>query len=125
MAVIGRLLPKLGSRRLVRIFLVGYCAAGPLVGLAADPLELTGALFAWGAFQGALDVSMNTQAIAVETVQMRPLMPTFHGAWSIGALSGAALGAAAVAAHIALAPNSSSSLFPCWRPPCTEPQHGR
>lgn len=104
MAVIGRLLPELGSPRLIRICLVGYCAAGPLVGLAATPAELAGALFAWGAFQGALDVSMNTQAVAVETVQMRPLMPTFHGAWSIGALSGAALGVAAVAAHIALAP---------------------
>jgi fucose permease len=104
MAVISRLLPKLGSPRMVSICLVGYCAAGPLVGLAADPLALAGALFAWGAFQGALDVSMNTQAVAVEKVQMRPLMPTFHGAWSIGALSGAALGAVAVAAHIALAP---------------------
>jgi hypothetical protein len=104
MVLIGRLLPKLGSRQLVRISVVGYCAAGPLVGLAADPLELAGALFAWGAFQGALDVSMNTQAVAVEKVQRRPLMSTFHGAWSIGALSGAALGAAAVAAHIALAP---------------------
>jgi fucose permease len=102
--LIGRLLPKLGSRQLVRISLVGYCAAGPLVGLAADPLELAGALFAWGAFQGALDVSMNTQAVAVEKVHRRSLMSTFHGAWSIGALSGAALGAAAVAAHIALAP---------------------
>jgi fucose permease len=104
MVVIGRLLPKLGSRRLVGICLVGYCAAGPLVGLAATRAELAGALFAWGAFQGALDVSMNTQAVAVETVQIRPLMPTFHGAWSIGVFSGAALGAAAVAAHIALAP---------------------
>jgi fucose permease len=61
-------------------------------------------MFAWGAFQGALDVSMNTQAVAVEKVQRRPLMSTFHGAWSIGALSGAALGAAAVAVHIALTP---------------------
>jgi fucose permease len=104
MVMIGRLLPKLGSRRLVGISLVGYCAAGPLVGLAATWVELAGAMFAWGAFQGALDVSMNTQAVAVEKVQGRPLMPTFHGAWSIGALSGAALGAAAVAAHIALAP---------------------
>ena len=104
MVLTGRLLPKLGSRRLVGISLVGYCAAGPLVGLAAAPAELAGALFAWGAFQGALDVSMNTQAVAVQSAQTRPLMPTFHGAWSIGALSGAALGAAAVAVHIALAP---------------------
>ncbi len=80
------------------------------MGLAATRAELAGALFAWGAFQGALDVSMNTQAVAVEKVQRRPLMPTFHGAWSIGALSGAALGAAAVAAHMRSPLLSSSSL---------------
>jgi len=116
MMLIGRLLPKLGSRQLVRISLVGYCAAGPLVGLAADPLELAGTLFAWGAFQGALDVSMNTQAVAVEKVQMRPLMSTFHGAWSIGALNGAALGAAAVAAHLTPGsqhPDRSDNYDPC------------
>jgi hypothetical protein len=95
---------SIGSRRLVGISLVGYCAAGPLVGLAATRAELAGRAVRLGAFLGALDVSMNTQAVAVEKVQRRPLMPTFHGASSIGALSGAALGACAVAANIALTP---------------------
>lgn len=102
MLVTGRLLPRLGSRAMVRACLVGYCAAGPLVGLATTSVELACALFAWGAFQGSLDVSMNTQAIAVQKRQARHLMPTFHGAWSLGALSGAGIGVAAVAAHISL-----------------------
>ena len=66
MAVVARLLPRLGSRRLVAVALVGYAACGPLVGLAPSVWALVAALFAWGAFQGMLDVSMNTQAIAVE-----------------------------------------------------------
>lgn len=102
--VAGRLLPKLGSPRLVRICLVGYCAAGPLVGLVATPAQMAGAMFVWGAFQGALDVSMNTQAVAVQKAGGGQPMPVFHGTWSVGVLTGAALGVVAVAAHIGVAP---------------------
>jgi hypothetical protein len=35
-------------------------------------------LLAWGAFQRSLDVSMNTQAIAVQRAQRRALMPGFQ-----------------------------------------------
>ena len=51
------------------------------------------ALMAWGAFQGTMDVSMNTQAITVERAAKRTLMPGFHGMWSVGSLVGAAIGA--------------------------------
>jgi predicted MFS family arabinose efflux permease len=102
MTLTGRLLARLGSQHMVQICLLGYCAAGPFVGLAASPVGLAGALLAWGAFQGALDVSMNTQGIAVQTTQTRELMPTFHGAWSLGALTGAGLGVTAVATHVGL-----------------------
>jgi fucose permease len=96
------LLPRVGSRRVVQVALVGYCAAGPLVGLTGSLTALFAALFAWGAFQGTLDVAMNTQAIAVERTRRRVLMPGLHGSWSIGALAGAGIGALAVAAGITL-----------------------
>jgi hypothetical protein len=102
MALTGRLLPTRGSRRLIGICLVGYCAAGPLVGLATSPLVLAAALFTWGAFQGSLDVAMNTQAVAVERDQGRHLMPSFHGAWSVGAFAGAGAGVLGVALHVSL-----------------------
>jgi Major Facilitator Superfamily len=98
----ARLLPRLGSRRMVRACIVGYCAAGPLVGLAGSLPALFAALFAWGAFQGSLDVSMNTQAVAVERARGRPLMSGFHGCWSIGTLAGAAAGVAGVALGVSL-----------------------
>jgi fucose permease len=96
------LLPRVGSRRIVRVALVGYCAAGPLVGITGSLMALFAALFAWGAFQGTLDVAMNTQAIAVERAGRRPLMSGLHGSWSIGALAGAGIGALAVTAGITL-----------------------
>jgi MFS family permease len=96
------LLPRVGSRLVVRVALVGYCAAGPLVGLTGSLPALFAALFAWGAFQGTLDVAMNTQAIAVERTGGRILMSGLHGGWSIGAFAGAGIGALAVAAGITL-----------------------
>jgi fucose permease len=116
MLVTGRLLPVLGSRRMVQASLLGYCAAAPMVGLASSPALLAAALFAWGAFQGSLDVSMNTQAAAVQHVQGRHLMPTFHGTWSIGAFTGAGIGAAAVALHVGLTAQMLVLLLPLLVP---------
>jgi MFS family permease len=96
------LLPRVGSRRVVQVALVGYCATGPLVGLTGSLPALFAALFAWGAFQGTLDVAMNTQGIAVERSGRRVLMSGLHGSWSIGAFAGAGIGALAVAAGITL-----------------------
>jgi MFS family permease len=96
------LLPRVGSRLMVRICVTGYCLAGPLVGLAHSMLALFLALFVWGAFQGSLDTAMNTQAIMVERAQDRPLMSSLHGCWSIGSFSGAALGAVGVALGVSL-----------------------
>src|SRR5919112_1353826 len=45
-----------------------------------------------GATNGGLDVSMNAQAVVVERGYGRPIMSSFHAAWSFGGLAGAALG---------------------------------
>lgn len=104
MAVCGYLLPKVGSRIVVQVSLAGYCVSGPFVGLADSVGGLFVALFAWGAFQGSLDVAMNTQAIAVEQHQGRPLMNGIHAWWSIGAFAGAGAGTVGVALGSGLAP---------------------
>ena len=92
MLAVSRLLPKFGSRRVVRVALVGYCLAGPLVGLSTTLVTFFIAFLLWGVFQGSLDVSMNAQAIAVEGKVDRRLMPGFHGSWSMGSLAGAGVG---------------------------------
>lgn len=102
MLIVARILPELGSKRMVQISLVGYSLAGPLAGVAGTLPALFAALFAWGAFQGTLDVSMNTQAVTVERAAGRPLMSGFHACWSIGAFAGAGIGALGVAAGLSL-----------------------
>jgi MFS family permease len=104
MCLAAVLLPRFGSRRIIQVALIGYCAIGPLVGLTGTLPALFGALVLWGAFQGTLDVAMNTQAIAIEKAGRWPLMSGLHGGWSIGAFTGAGIGALAVGAGIALAP---------------------
>jgi MFS family permease len=101
-AVAGRLLPRLGSRRMVRLALLGYCVSGPFIGLTGSFGTFFVAFLLWGFFQGMLDVSMNTQAITVEHVAGRVLMPGFHGSWSSGALVGAVTGAVAVGLGLSL-----------------------
>ncbi|HME68153.1 MAG TPA: MFS transporter, partial [Streptosporangiaceae bacterium] len=73
-------------------------------GLTGSLAALFGALFIWGAFQGTLDVAMNTQAIAVERAGRSVLMSGLHGSWSIGSFAGAGIGALAVGAGLGLTP---------------------
>lgn len=104
MVVCGYLLPRTGSRLVSQLSLVGYCLSGPFVGLTGSVAGLFVALVFWGAFQGALDVAMNTQAITVEQELRRPLMNGIHAWWSIGAFAGAGTGALGVAFGVTLAP---------------------
>jgi MFS family permease len=96
MVLAARIVPRRGSRRVVRVVLVGYCLTGPLVGLTNSVPAFFVAFMTWGAFQGALDVAMNTQALAVEGSSGRRLMAGFHGSWSLGSLLGAGVGAIGV-----------------------------
>jgi fucose permease len=96
------LVPRVGSRRVVQATLLCYCATGPFVGIAGSVAGLFVALFFWGAFQGMLDISMNTQAITVEGASRRPLMNGMHASWSIGAFAGAGAGALGVAVGLTL-----------------------
>jgi hypothetical protein len=98
MLMIGPLLPRIGGRQATALVLTGYV-------MTRTPVELFAALFAWGLFQGSLDVTMNAQGVTVtvERAAGRPVMSGFHAAWSIGGFTGVALGAASVAVGIPLA----------------------
>jgi MFS family permease len=113
MLAVSRLLPKYGSRRVVRVALVGYCLAGPLVGLSTSLVTFFIAFLLWGIFQGSLDVSMNAQAIAVEGREGRRLMPGFHGSWSMGSLAGAGVGVLGVGLGWSLSEQLLIFAVPC------------
>lgn len=113
MLAVSRLLPKFGSRRVVRVALVGYCLAGPVVGLSTSLLTFFIAFLLWGIFQGSFDVSMNAQAIAVEGRVGRRLMPGFHGSWSMGSLAGAGVGVLGVGLGWSLSEQLLIFAVPC------------
>jgi MFS family permease len=113
MVVAARLLPQVGSRRMVRVALFGYCIAGPFIGLAGSLAAFFLTFLLWGFFQGTLDVSMNTQAITVERASGRVMMPGFHGSWSTGALVGALVGASAVGLGVSVSEQLLILAAPC------------
>jgi MFS family permease len=86
-----------GSAAVTRASALGLAAVLPLPALAPTPATLGAALAALGACNGALDVAMNAQGIAVERRSPRRVYASFHAALSFGAVAGAA-GAGAVAA---------------------------
>jgi fucose permease len=66
-------------------------------------VTLFAALLAWGAAMGVLDVVMNAQAVTVERAYRRSLMSGFHATFSLGALLGAGVGAAAAQLGVGVA----------------------
>jgi fucose permease len=75
---------------------VGYGLMSPTLGFAWSPVALFVALALWGGVQGALDVAMNSQGIAVEAGYGRPILSSFHACWSLGGFVGVGLGAVAI-----------------------------
>jgi MFS family permease len=102
MLAVGSLVARFGSRRVVLATFLGYAAMSPALGLAWSPAALFAALALWGGFQGALDVAMNSQGIAIEQRYGRPILSSFHAWWSFGAFVGVGLGALAIAAGLRL-----------------------
>ena len=92
----GRATARFGSRTVVRASALLFFAALPLPILAPTLGHLVAALFVLGAGNGALDVSMNAQAAAIERRWPRPIMSSFHGMWSLGGLAGAGVAALAL-----------------------------
>src|SRR5882724_10169355 len=50
------------------------------------------AMAAFGVAYGALNVAMNSVAVDLVAALRRPVMPSFHAAWSFGGLAGASAG---------------------------------
>ncbi|MGY4101299.1 MFS transporter [Nocardia sp. R16R-3T] len=95
MRIAGPLADRFGSRIVVAAAaaITSISLLGP--GLATGPVGLAIALACLGFGSGALDVSMNTQAVHVERVYDRPIMSSFHALFSGGGFLGSLLGAAA------------------------------
>jgi MFS family permease len=93
MPLAGQLAPRFGSGRATALLGAAFALTLPLPAFAPNMAVLCIVLFALGAANGALDVSMNGHASTIETQWRAPIMSSFHAAWSAGGLLGAATGA--------------------------------
>jgi MFS family permease len=100
MPVAGGLAARHGSRIVTRAALALTCVVAAIVTAAPSPAVFAVLCVCFGATFGSLDVSMNAHGVAVENRFGRPILAGLHGAFSLGGLLGAGLGALAAGARI-------------------------
>ena len=101
----GWLVSRLGSRPVVATSAFLTSLALPLLALSPSLPLLVLAFVFLGITVGALNVSMNAQAVAVEKGYGRPIMSSFHAAFSFGGLAGAASGGLVASLGVGIVPH--------------------
>jgi MFS family permease len=92
MTISGALCRRFGSGRMTVAGATLLSLALVLPPLARSALALGLALVVFGIGYGCLNVAMNSVAVDLVAALRRPVMPSFHAAWSFGGLAGASLG---------------------------------
>ncbi len=88
----GFLVAKLGSRTVMLIAAICYPLLLSFLATADSPFILATLLFFFGLLGNMMNISVNTQAVAVEELYNKSIMASFHGIWSLAGFSGAAVG---------------------------------
>lgn len=104
MPIAGILATRYGCRRVLVGGTLLICMALPLLATVSSIPLLIATLFLFGAGLGAVDSTVNLQAVIVERASGRNMMSGFHGLFSVGGIAGAA----GVSALLAL------GLSPLW-----------
>ena len=91
MALAGWAAGRFGCRRVIRLGTLLACLALPFLATLSSTIPFVVALLLFGSAIGAIDVTVNVQAVIVEKAGGRPLMSGFHAGWSIGGFAGAIL----------------------------------
>lgn len=97
----GRVVGRLGARRVMLGGFAAFLGLMPLPGLAATPLQLFAALFAIGIAMPTLELAMNISADRIERQTGRLVMNTAHGCWSLGIMAGSLIGSGLAALSLA------------------------
>ncbi|WP_367916379.1 MFS transporter [Leadbetterella sp. DM7] len=92
MPVSGYLVGKYGSRNIMHFSLPLYSLAMVLLSLCTGAWQLAAALFLFGVTGNLCNISVNTQGVNAERMYNRPIMASFHGAWSLAGFTGALIG---------------------------------
>lgn len=88
----GWVITRIGSRNLLIGALTVYSLALVTLGAAQNTVQLIVCLLVFGFASNAVNISVNTQAVAAEELYKRPILASFHGLWSLAGFTGAAIG---------------------------------
>jgi MFS family permease len=111
----GLLVRRLGSRRVAWLSSLTIAGAMAVIGLAPSWLALAAILAVLGALDAYADIGANAHGLRVERVYGRSILNSLHAVWSIGAVAGGAMGAAAAGLGIDVEPHLAvvAALFAC------------
>jgi MFS family permease len=98
----GALVSRFGSARVAWVSAVGLAANVVLLGLAPSWWGLAAVLFVAGALDTSADLAGNAHGLRVERHYGRSILNSFHAVWSIGAVLGGVMGAAASGLQVPL-----------------------
>ncbi|GHD86188.1 MFS transporter [Streptomyces naganishii] len=99
MTLTGRLCRRYGSHPVTVVCAVLLSLSVALPPLTHSVWTLGAVLLVFGAAYGGINVAFNSAAVDLVAGLRRPVMPTFHAAFSLGGMTGAGLGAI-VAGHV-------------------------
>ena len=105
-----RLARERDSAVLLRTGLGVIAGAVPVMALAPAGGVFVAGMAAYGTALGVVDASTNMQAVALEHRYGRPILPSFHGAWTFGGLVGSAITLAT--AHLPLGASAGLAVVP-------------
>ena len=88
----ARIVVKYGSSKTVVMGIIMYIAAMVSLGFGSERWHLMLSLFFFGVFSNFTNISVNTQGLLTEGIFKKPIMSSFHGAWSLAGFTGALIG---------------------------------
>jgi predicted MFS family arabinose efflux permease len=99
MAWAGHLIARHGSKFVTSLFALTGSFGLLLVALAPNVPVAAITMFLFGGMIGAMDVSMNANAVTAEKMLGRAIMSSSHGFWSLGGFVGGGLGGIAIQSY--------------------------
>ncbi|MBK8738311.1 MAG: MFS transporter [Betaproteobacteria bacterium] len=99
--VAGRIVGWLGARSATALAAGLACVSLGIVLELPGLIALLPLMLIFGAAMSILDVSINTEGAALESLSGRPIMSNLHGMFSVGGMTGAALASLMLGAGIA------------------------
>jgi MFS family permease len=98
----GVLIAKYNSKIICLLAVSMYVCIIPFIGYSQNPYQLFGSLFLFGMSGDILNISMNTQVVALERKLSKILMSSFHAIFSVGLMLGALVGSLTVTFQVGL-----------------------